>query len=883
MNKLLFVCLTGMLFFIAAAGAAQDRKLTLKITNSPLPKVLDEIQRKTRYNILYSDEVVQDSMYASIDAVRRPASEILQTILPPQNLFYILRGNDKIVIGSELLRKQGANLAFAQSKIEGRVMDDNRQPVPFATLALLKDKKNLLIMACNEQGRFEFTFPVSVDSLYRIALSSVGFLPKEINFTYPDISKLKHIVLEKDKNVLEGVKITAVKPLMERLADRFVFTPDKLMTEGSTVGDLLRQVPLIIYDERTNAISLLGKPGTKVYINNRNTDIPAAMLAEIFRAMPASNIKSIDLITNPGSEYAANMTGGVININLKRQLNEGWLGSINLYSEQGYYNFSGMSSYLNYHKGKITLQLMPTASGNYNFYSAQSRLDYTNGDRTDINTRFFRRYNVLGNGLKIDYDINKKNYLSYNGWFSYVKGRSNGSATSQFGQQDQPFIDSTEVLNTSGQDRFIYNFGNINYHKSIDSSDKKYIDANIDYNHFYQKRENAWGAQFSSVLPQKFLNISAKLQYRQNLGKDASLITGFQLSSSETKNDQTYYELNGPAKDQDVRYRYNEKYYAAFGSVSKNFGKKWNTKVGLRAEAMQYRTEELEKNIRADSSYVTLFPDAGISFSPGNKNQFGLNFAKKISRPDIELLFPGRTYISNTYFAQNNPFLQPVIMNRLDFTYMFKNRYIFSLAYQATRNNYTKFIIPVVEDQQRKLQSTYLNYGNARNFSAAVNFQQTAIKDLWSFYWTSSYNYTLYYGKVSEAPVYKTNNSVGLYINNTFYISKKKKWTAFAIFNYASPNINISGQKGGWSTLALEVKKVIKDLAINLRISDLYNGSSNIRYQWFANSIIKEHVQYSNAYPRVVTLRMVYSFGNQRVKTAKDRSSANDDIRKRVN
>jgi hypothetical protein len=785
-----------------------------------------------------------------------------------------------IAIASALVVTLMFQSAQGQVSLSGLITDSSNAPLEYTTVTIKKDTSHVKVAITDPSGKFKTD---NLDTgIYILTLTRLGYLEKTMEIRLVE-NLIFSCILQKDYKVLDNVTIIA-KEELRRTADRFIYTPNKILTEGSTAAELLRQVPLIRYEEKDDVISLIGRTGTKVYINNRNTEIPSEMLAGILRSMPATNIKSIDLITNPGSEYAANTTGGVININLKRLINEGWLGTLTFYSSQGYSNFSSINGFLNYRKGKITLQVVPSISNNYNSNSTDASLIYSSGDKTVFNSRSFRRYQVYGNALKLDYDINKKNYLSYNGWFSFVKGKTNRNTFSDYSKETQNYIDSSEILNTIGKDKFIYNYGNVNYHKSIDA-DKKYLDLNIYYNHFYQRRENTWtnndSKQFGNDLPQKFLNFSAKLLHKQNIGESASFMSGFQVSSTKTDNNQTYYNLAGNGLS-DVHYKYDEKYYAVFGSLSKSFSNKINTKVGLRLETTDYSTEELKKSIKSDSTYVSLFPDAGLSFSIDDKNDLSLNFSRKITRPNIELLFPGRLYISNTYFSQNNPFLQPVFLNRFDFTYTFKRTYILSLAYQTTRNNYANFIVPVVENGASLLKRTYLNYGNSQNFSVAINFRQP-VNRIWNFYFTSSYNHAEYDGKVPDVPIKTINNSFALYINNTVYISQKRNWTAFATFNYSSPTTEISGKKNGYSTLDVEIKKVIKNFSVSVRATDIYNGSANIKYKWFPNSLLKENIQFVNSYPRYVAIRMIYTFGNNKVQSAKNRSQANDEIRNRIN
>lgn len=776
--------------------------------------------------------------------------------------------------------------ATAQLSIGGAVKDSSSSPIAYATVLLYKDSTLISSTGTDSSGHYRLNDLAS--EKYKLSISRIGFIDLDMSFHLIRDTVISS-QLQRDSTVVLNTFVVDGSGI-ERTADRFIYTPDRNLAEGSSAIELMRHVPMIIYDERNDAFSLVGKSGTMVYINNRKTEIPGQMLAQILRAMPASNIISIDLITDPGSEYTANTTGGVININLKRELHEGWLGSVSYIFQQGPYAKSILNSYLNYRKGKFGVQITPTITSDYNFFKSISQLIYNNDDKDSIRSTYYRRYHVIGNGLKLDYDINDKNFISYNGWLSVVSGRSNRDNLTYYrtGNTDTDFLSKMAM---TGKDNFIYNYGNINYRRTIDSEDN-YLDLSIDYNHFFQRRKNSWSFDesdnYQNNLPQQFLNLSGRIEYSKPFKADLTFLTGLQISSTSTDNNQRYFTgTSGRFMVDTVRsvhYQYDEKYYAGFISFSKKINDHWSIKTGLRLELLNYITREILDKISADSSYVTLFPDVSASYRLNNNNQFSLSYAKKITRPNIELLFPGRTYMSKNYFTQNNPFLQPSFRNRLDLSYTLRSKYVLRAFYSVSRNNYASFVLPVEEEGATMYRSSYYNYRKVKSFGVAFNGQHTFFKDFWKLYYSSWYDFDRYLGETPNIPIKVINHSYGLYINNQFNLSEKYNWIAFVTFNYRSPINNISGKRlNPMSSLDFQIKKVIKRFSFNLIFSNIYNGSSIERYMQYANNNLKENLQEYNSYNRSVLIRATYSFGNNRVKGVKNRSSANDEIRNRVN
>ncbi|WP_207513689.1 TonB-dependent receptor domain-containing protein [Longitalea luteola] len=777
------------------------------------------------------------------------------------------------------------------------IADSLNNPIQYATIIISKDTSIITRLISDDKGRYAVTNLPARAYRFTVSYANATDWVSSISLTGDTIIN----VILKDRYKILGAVAVHGQSEFERKADRYIYTPDKHVAEGNSAIDIMRHVPLVRYDEKSGAFSIIGKEGTTVYINNKKTEIPREMLTEMLRAMPATNIKNVELITNPGSEYAANTSGGVININIKCQLHEGWLGMLSFTTQQGPYNTSVANGYLNYRKGRVGLQFTPVISTNYNYSIVGSTMLFTDSTQHRLYTRNYRRYEVFGNGLKADYDLSKQSALSYNGWFSFVTGQSHPSTTTEFSKAQKDQVDSIQNLSGKGKDNYIYNFGNLNYHHKMDASGKTYLDANLDYNHFFQRRENSWNinevdaqgkivshlGQYTNNLPQNFFNLSARLEYGKTFSKNIKFITGAQLSSTSIDNNQHYYTVSGDQykldNTQSLHYQYSERYYAGFVSLAKSL-KKWDAKLGLRAEGTNYSTKEVKTAISADSSYINLFPSLSLGYSPNKRNQFGLSYSRKIRRPNVELLFPGRTYYSQDYFSQNNPFLKPVIFNSTEFSYTLLNKYAFSVTYAQSSDQYANFILPIVEDGITKLKQSFYNYGNVKGLNVVLSIRQSLFKNFCDINITPSYNYSKYASKTPEIPVEVTNNSFDLYFNNNIYLSKKKKWTGFITFRYSGPATDISRERlNGISSLTLEVKKVVKAFSFNLIFSDVYNGSSKLNYRLYPNYLLLQNDLNGNVYNSSIACKIRYNFGNNKLRTVESRSSANDDIRNRVN
>jgi len=785
----------------------------------------------------------------------------------------------------------------AQVTVRGVINDSAHHPLNFATI-MVKDDSDIVANAITDNtGHYQFAVKPGVTYSFEVSHLGMGnyrvpvtiIIDTIINFSLAIASKeLKEIVVDG-------------KSAFERNGDRFIFLPNKSMATGASGMDLMQHVPLLMLDQRSGAFFIIGKANTVVYINNKKIQFPAQMIIQYLQALPAENIKSVEIITNPGAEFNAATSSGVININIKRMLDEGWQGSVAAETQQGLYNKSDLNGLVNYRKGKVGLQLTPSFSTNYNYTTNTSKLVYKDGKENDIQNRSYRRYNVYGTGVTLDYDINNHNSLSYQGWISGVKGNSNSSSYTNYSTAGISTVDSIQRLSTRGDDKYLYNFGNLNYHHTFNENGDNYLDANIDYNQFTQKQYSNWriddidtssgkalgtvGA-YKTSLPQLFFNLSERLEFAITLPADIKLLTGAQYSATSVDNKMHYYTMKGETyindDSQTEYYNYNEKYVAGFFSLGKNF-KKLQAKAGLRLEGTNYTSEARLAGQRSDSNYLNLFPNAVIGYSLNNDHQFSISYSRKINRPNAEILFPGRSYISENYFSQNNPFLKPSQCGNIEFSYVLKSKYVLNVTYSTIQNDFSNFILRATEDGVSKLKRTYVNYGNVDKLNIVISFHDYMVKNIWELYLTPSYTNIRYKSTTSIVPIGLTNQSFDILIDNYLYISKKKMWTGYVTFGYNSPYKSISGDRLNERTsLDLSVKKVINQFSVYLAVYDVFNGGSIQKYDLYKNAILTQNSISANVYNRSIKIKVRYSFGNRYLRKNRDRNTANEDLRKRI-
>lgn len=117
---------------------------------------------------------------------------------------------------------------------------------------------------------------------------------------------------------LEEVVIVHQIPIVKLKTDKVTYqVSNDVESKTRSVLDILRKVPMVTVDGRNN-IMVNGSAQFKVYVDGRLSTVITRNPKQTLRSMPASHVKNIEVITNPGAQYDAEGTGGVLCITTKK-------------------------------------------------------------------------------------------------------------------------------------------------------------------------------------------------------------------------------------------------------------------------------------------------------------------------------------------------------------------------------------------------------------------------------------------------------------------------------------------------------------------------------------------------------------------------------------
>lgn len=210
--------------------------------------------------------------------------------------------------------------ANAQS-VTGRAIDESLQPIPFASVVMLENNDSSFITGTvtGEDGRF--TLPTRTEKAL-IRLSCIGYrtiyeeCPVQEDMTDGQKHDLGDIVMHADGMTLDDVVINGRTPI-HKMTQEGVSTniTGTVLEQLGTAEDVLGKIPGVIRNRKS--FEVFGKGTPLIYINRRKIQD----IAELER-LRAEEIKNIEVITSPGSRYAATVKA-VIKIYTKNVAGDG--------------------------------------------------------------------------------------------------------------------------------------------------------------------------------------------------------------------------------------------------------------------------------------------------------------------------------------------------------------------------------------------------------------------------------------------------------------------------------------------------------------------------------------------------------------------------------
>jgi ferric enterobactin receptor len=789
-----------------------------------------------------------------------------------------------------------AGSAQGWAEVSGTVTNGPGAGVEFATVTLHRAADSTVLKTEFSDAQGAFRVAASPGGRYLVSAVQVGFVRHwSPVFELPAAGLALPAILLKASSAtaLKEVTITARKPLFERLADRTVVNvADSPLSAGATALDVLGRSPGVTVDAGDN-LGLRGRKGLLVVLDGKRVPLTGTELADYLRALPAEQLQSIELITNPPAQYDAQGGAGVVAINLKKDQRLGTNGSANAsYGRGEYGKFTGGLA-LN-HRGKNV-----NLYGNYAYTDRRGflRLDFT---RQFAGTALLATASSLLNTEQLTWLRSHSSKVG--GDFTLSKHTLLGvSATVLASQTEYTTTNQTQFLEPLGETTSRYRStaaqdvrrpnGSLNVnlrHAFADSATAATLTADADYARYRTTRLLALNTYYETpIQPNALLsgdqlsNLSiaaAKVDFSAPLPHRARLEAGAKMTQVNSDNNvafvRTVGSVTGPDPAISNQFEYRENVNAAYVSLRTD-APKTTFQVGLRGEQTNTRADLSGENLR-ERHYFQLFPSATVQRTLGKQHALGLAVARRIDRPSYVQVNPLRNYFDATSYRAGNPDLVAQTSYNIELTHTFRQKFTTALAYAQTSLPIVNVVQPA-PDGGRLVVNRDVNLSNLHYYSLTL----TAPLDLakwWTLYANGVFFYNRYVGELSGTTL--NDSQVTCILTATSSFTMPYGWAADLNGFYESreqygfQSIRPRGQVGA----GIQKSVWNKQGTLRLNVADIFYNTPNravSTYDNFTESF------YRREDLRVVTAAFTYRFGNSKVTATRKRTiGADDELRR---
>lgn len=562
---------------------------------------------------------------------------------------------------------------FAQT-LTGKVVDENNEPLAYANVILQKADSTYIDGTVTDTCGV-FTLNTNPDAV-RLQVSFVSYVTSFHSIKGYDFGTIQ---MQPDTEMLGKAVVKAIVPKTTIQGDAFVTEiENSILAKAGSANDVLKKLPGVI--QKNGGIEVFGKGTPIIYINGRLVRDNSEL-----ELLNSSNIKSVDVVQNPGARYDATVRAVIRIKTIKRQgdgfgfnLRSSWwqtentdlLETINMNYRRKGLDVFGTVSYSQaqwVQEAKMTQKL---ESSNPLILTQDS---YFTGSDKDLTT-------ILG--FNYQFNDNHSFGMRYRPFIDFETSSYNNSHASAMigGKLD----DNTHTIAYGNSEISPSHSANLYYNGTVG---KLKIDFNADLIDSRNSESTSYD-ETSELQDNRVVTTLSQDQdklYASKLVLTYPILGGSVTAGSEYTytyrkdqyvNDEGYIPNSFTTIQEDNINAFIEYLYPfKFGSIS----------AGVRYEHLAFNY--YEDDVRQDSQsrkFNDFYPNISFNAHKG-KFMFQLNYATKTSRPSYSLLSNAVTYIDRYSYTKGNPYLIPEINHDLSLATVW-NFLQFAATYQVTQN-----------------------------------------------------------------------------------------------------------------------------------------------------------------------------------------------------
>lgn len=794
---------------------------------------------------------------------------------------------------------------FAQSPlskqiiVKGIVIDSlTREPISYATLRVTPlNKPNLLEKAVVTEDNGKFSFPINKKGDFVLSIQYLGKDPTSKEFTVGGESTidLGTIILRDNKTSLSEVVVTAQRPLvkvdMEKLTYNIEDDPD---SKTNTVMDMLRKVPMVTVDGEDN-IQLKGSGSYKIYVDGKPSPMLANNPKDVLKSMPASSIKNIEVITDPGAKYDAEGLAGIINIITNKQTTtDGYTTTLSARTDtRGGY---GLGAFLTLKKGKIGF------TGNYNYYNFKRPwVDGNSSYRETFNESKWHTMQSMGGSKyngdgqfgsgELSYEIDTLNLVNVS--FNMYGGKGVSESRNQ-----TSFIDKDAVIQQA-YDQYMkseYTYGQTTLSADYQRTSAKNKNRTLTVSYRYQTSPNDWSSysEYNNINITKFSDAqsnqysdgqtqehTAQLDFTTPIAKIHTLETGLKYISRLSKSNSGRENFNLKTEDWDDAFSDNDKFkhqqdiYSAYVGYGVRL-KKWGFKTGLRYERTDLDVKfPINSDLNFKTHYQDVVPSLTMSYQLKPTQSFRLGYNMRISRPGIWQLNPYVNTSDTTSISYGNPDLDAVKLHNINLNYsLFTPKFNIntSLSYNFVNNS----IEDITKIDGNVIERTYANVGRRRELSLFNYISWSIVSSLKiTMNLSGSYVKIKGYGTPNE---WLTNDGFNANLFSNIQYTLPYDFKLSAGFGGMTKTQTLLGTRGGYNYNMIGLSKSFLNdkLSFNVRAINPFQKELKFKSEELTSDYLSRSINVNKN--RFFGFSVSYRFGEMKTQIKKaQRSIVNDD------
>lgn len=700
-----------------------------------------------------------------------------------------------------------------KAQIKGVICDENQNPVEFANVILMgADSVYIAGTITDVSGKFNFQFDYPKAKLMQI--TSFGY--KTLIKTLDEKNDMGKLMLVSDNILLDEVTITAQRPSQHLTKGGIITTVNgSVLSLLGNAMDVIGQLPGVMRED--DKFTVFGKGTPTIYVNGRKL----MDNSELYR-MSSKDIASVEVISNPGAKYGAEVRSVLLVRTIKKQ-GDKLSGSIQGFVQAAHSWSNSDNLSLNFRKNNLDL-FGAFAFDHSRFYQQQRNI-------TTINTGH-KLYNLNSDIIILPVSTTYNANLGFNWQINpkHVLGAKYEFRGTPYNRSDWTTNETIE-LNGILDDKIDYYTHWRRKYLPTNILDMYYIgqygDWTLTVNNDYYSSHNKVEQEIDEVcLSEGESTISSlnqinssmfasKSVLKYNFGKNI-LEAGYEYTYTNRSDRYDNYNDFLPDADDNIK----EHNIAGFISATFPIGV-YELSGGLRYEHTISNYYENGLLISDQSrKYDRLFQNIDFTF-PIKKAKFTLSYTAKTKRPMYSQLSSNIQYDDRFTYETGNPLLKPEINHDVSLNGIYKWIF-FSASYQCVKDAIVGIVKPYQEGKPVNLM-TYKNYNHISKYTAMVSLSPKIS------IWAPRLQFDIM-GQDLKIPFMGTElrmNNPLLFINFYNSISVGKGFTITGDMLYhTSGDMDIATLKPSWQ-INLGITKTIGNWFFQLSATDIFKTARN--------------------------------------------------------